>query len=126
ALLTHDEVETVFHEFGHLLHHLVSRVPIKARSSMNVPWDFVELPSQIMENWTWEKQALDLFARHVETGETIPNELFERLARTRTFGGATGQMRQLAFGTVDLALHREYDPAGEEDPLEFAKRVMRP
>lgn len=126
ALLTHDEVETVFHEFGHLLHHLVSRVPIKARSSMNVPWDFVELPSQIMENWTWEKQALDLFARHVDTGETIPTELFERLERTRTFGGAIGQMRQLAFGTADLALHRDYDPAGAEDPLEFAKGIMAP
>ena len=126
ALLTHDEVETVFHEFGHLLHHLVSRVPIKTRSSMNVPWDFVELPSQIMENWTWEKQALDLFARHVDTGATIPTELFARLESTRTFGGAIAQMRQLAFGTVDLALHRDYDPGSDLDPLEFASRIIAP
>ena len=126
ALLTHDEVETVFHEFGHLLHHLISRVPIKGRSSMNVPWDFVELPSQILENWTWEKQALDLFARHVETGEVIPQELFDRLQESRTFHGAIAQMRQLAFGTMDLALHREYDPASDEDPLEFTKRVVQP
>ncbi len=126
ALLTHSEVETVFHEWGHLLHHLVSRVPIKARSSMSVPWDFVELPSQIMENWTWEKQALDLFARHFETGETLPDELFQRLKRSRTFHGAIGQMRQLSFGTVDLALHRDFDPASEEDPLEFARQVLAP
>ncbi len=126
ALLTHDEVETVFHEFGHLLHHLLSRVPIKARSSMNVPWDFVELPSQIMENWTWEKQALDLFAHHVHTGEAIPADLFGRLARTRTYGGAIAQMRQLAFGTADLALHRDYDPDGQVDPLEFAAAIMAP
>lgn len=126
ALLTHDEVQTVFHEFGHLLHHLVSRVPIRARSSMNVPWDFVELPSQILENWTWEREALDLFARHVDTGETIPDDLFERLVQARTFAGAILQMRQLSFGTVDLALHRDYDPEGAEDPLAFAQRVLAP
>lgn len=123
ALLTHSEVGTLFHEFGHLLHHLLSRVPIKGRSSMNVPWDFVELPSQLLENWTWERQALDLFARHVETGETLPDDLFERLERSRTFAGAIGQMRQLSFGTVDLALHRDFDPAGDEDPVALAARL---
>ena len=124
--LTHDEVTTVFHEFGHLLHHTMSRVPVKSRAGLAAPWDFVELPSQIMENWTWEKQALDLFARHVETGDTIPQELFDRLHRSRTFNGAIAQMRQLAFGTMDLALHREYEPASDEDPLEFTKRVVEP
>lgn len=126
ALLTHSEVETVFHEFGHLIHHLLGRVTIRARSSMNVPWDFVELPSQIMENWTWEKSALDLFARHVETGQPLPDELFERMERSRTFQGAIAQMRQLSFGTADLALHRDYDPSSGQDPIALVTEVTAP
>ena len=124
--LTHDEVTTVFHEFGHLLHHLMCRVDIPARGSMSVAWDFVELPSQIMENWVWEREGLDLFARHAETDETIPDDLFERLRRSRTFLEGSAQMRQLSFGTVDLALHIDFDPDGGEDPVAFGQRVMEP
>jgi len=125
-LLTHDEVTTVFHEFGHLLHHSMSRVPVRSRSGMAVPWDFIELPSQIMENWCWEKEALDLFARHHETGETIPDELFARLRASRTFLEATWQMRQLMYGAADLALHIRYDPGSGEDPIALAQSVMEP
>ncbi len=125
ALLTHREVQTLFHEFGHLLHHLVSRVPIPGRAGINVAWDFVELPSQLMENWTWERDALDLFARHHETGEALPEELRVRMLRARRFLGGWAQMRQLAFARTDLVLHREYAPDEDGDVLEYVQRVIR-
>lgn len=128
SLLTHREVQTVFHEFGHLLHHLTSRVPIPGRSGMNVAWDWVELPSQIMENWTWEKEALDLFARHVRTGKGLSGRTLEKMVAARRFMGGWYQMRQLSLGTLDLALHLEFAPrlGGEEEAYESApQEVMR-
>jgi oligopeptidase A len=123
ALLTHREAETIFHEFGHLLHHLLSRVEVRSLAGTSVAWDFVELPSQIMENWCWERPALDLLAGHWETGAAIPEDLFQKLKRAKTFRAANAQMRQLGFGFVDLALHREWD--GKEDPVAFARRVLK-
>jgi len=124
ALLTHREVETIFHEFGHLLHHVLSRVPVRGLAGTNVPWDFVELPSQIMENWCMERDALNLFARHHETGEPIPEDLFQKMYKARTFRGANGQMRQLGFAMVDLRLHREFDPDSQQDVIAFARDIL--
>ena len=111
-LLTHREVETLFHEFGHGLHHMLTRVAHPAISGINgVAWDAVELPSQFMENFCWEREALNLFARHHETGAPLPDELYERMMAAKSFQAAMMMVRQLEFSIFDFRIHREYDPA---------------
>ncbi len=116
ALITHDEVITLFHEFGHGLHHMLTQVETASVAGINgVAWDAVELPSQFLENWCWEREALDLFARHHETGEPIPNDLFTRMTAARHFHAAMQMVRQLEFSLFDLRLHVEHDrSAGEQ------------
>ncbi len=126
ALLTHDEVQTVFHEFGHLLHHLLSRVEVKGLAGTNVAWDFVELPSQILENWCWEREALDRFARHVETGAKLPEALLQKMLAARRYRGASAQHRQLSFAYADLLLHTRFDPATDGDPIAWSNGVLAP
>jgi len=112
ALLTHDEVETLFHEFGHGLHHMLTRVDYVSVSGINgVAWDAVELPSQFMENFCWQREALDLFAAHYESGERIPDELYRRMLAAKNFQSGMMMVRQLEFSLFDFRIHGEYDPA---------------
>ena len=109
ATLSHDEVITLFHEFGHCLHHVLTRVDYFGASGISgVEWDAVELPSQLFENWCWDSHALQLLTSHVETGETLPLELFNKLLKVKNFQSAMGIMRQLEFSLFDFRIHQEY------------------
>ncbi len=126
ALFTHDEVQTLLHEFGHGLHHMLTRVDCPSVAGINgVEWDAVELPSQFLESFAWEREALDLLARHWRTGEPLPDELYRRLRASRTFHAAMQTVRQLEFALFDLRLHAEYDPARGARIAETLDEVRR-
>jgi oligopeptidase A len=124
ALLTHDDALTLFHEFGHGFHHLLTEVPLPSVGGIDgVEWDAVELPSQFMENFGWNREALDLFAKHWETGERLPDELFERMLAARHFHAGLFLVRQLEFALFDFLLHLEYDPAKGARTLEVLEEA---
>ncbi|MEE9444818.1 MAG: M3 family metallopeptidase [Cocleimonas sp.] len=108
ALFTHDEVITLFHEFGHGLHHMMTQVGYLDISGISgVEWDAVELPSQFMENWCWQRESLNMFAKHYETGENLPDELFDKMQAARHFQSAMGMVRQLEFSIFDMRIYQE-------------------
>ena len=124
ALLTHSEVVTMFHEFGHGLHHMLTRVDYPGVSGINgVPWDAVELPSQFMENFAWRPEVLPLISKHVESGEPLPAAELERLLASRTFQSGLQTVRQLEFALLDLRVHAEYDQARGARVLEILDEV---
>jgi oligopeptidase A len=126
ALLTHDDVITLFHEFGHGLHHLLTRVDHLAVSGIRgVEWDAVELPSQFMENFCWEWDVLAHMTAHVDTGAPLPRALFDKMLAAKNFQSGMQMVRQLEFALFDIHLHHDFDPAGAQTPLELLDAVRR-
>ena len=124
SMITHSDVVTLFHEFGHMLHHLLTRIDFPSIAGINgVPWDAVELPSQFMENFAWNYDVLAGCSAHVESGEPLPRELFSRLEASRHAGSALAMLRQLEFALFDFRLHAEYDPASERSVLDVLADV---
>ena len=126
SLLTHNDLQTLFHEFGHCLHHLLTEIDWPQVNGINsVEWDAVELPSQLLENWCWEDEILSEYARHYQTGDPLPEDLKERLLRSRHFQKALFLVRQLEYAICDLRLHLEYDPDNPASPLDVLDEVRR-
>eukprot|EP00903_Cladosiphon_okamuranus_P008310 g7994.t1 len=126
SLMTFREVETLFHEFGHGLQHMLTTMRDGDCAGINgVEWDAVELPSQFMENWCYHKPTVDQFAKHHETGETLPTDLFNKLCAQRTYMAGSTMLRQLYFGQLDMELHHRYDPSGDELLLDVQRRVAK-
>ncbi|MEE4360423.1 MAG: M3 family metallopeptidase [Pseudomonadales bacterium] len=124
ALLTHDEVTTLFHEFGHGLHHMLTQIEVADVAGISgVPWDAVELPSQFLENWCWQAEAIPLISGHWETGEPLPTALLDRLLAARNFQSALTMVRQLELGLFDFRLHHEYVPGGAESVRDLLQAV---
>jgi len=124
SLLTHDEVTTLFHEFGHGLHHMLTRIDVAAVSGINgVAWDAVELPSQFMENWCWQPEAIPLISGHYQTGEPLPTELLEKMLAAKNFQSGMQMVRQLEFSLFDFLLHRDYDAQNPVSPQDVLNQV---
>jgi len=127
ALFTHNEVVTLFHEFGHGLQHMLTQIDYPSVAGINgVPWDAVELPSQFMENWCWERAALDMLARHYQTGAALPQALYEKMIAAKNFQSALQMMRQIEFALFDMRLHTDFDPdsGGVQTLLDDVRREV--
>ncbi|WP_338792244.1 M3 family metallopeptidase [Bernardetia sp. MNP-M8] len=125
SLLSHDQVTTVFHEFGHGLHQLLTQSPLAAFAGTNVARDFVEVPSQLFENWAWDYDILKEFALHHKTGEVLPKELFDKMVAAKNVGSGLFTLQQILYGTFDLTLHDTYDPLVDASPNELFNTLQR-
>lgn len=126
SLMTFREVETLFHEFGHGLQHMLTTVDYRDAAGISgVEWDAVELPSQFMENWCYHKPTLIGMTAHFETGEPLPDDLFDKICAARTYRAGSGMMRQLLFGLTDLELHTNFDPDGDESAFDVQRRIAK-
>lgn len=126
AALSHEEVLTLFHEFGHCLHHVLTQVDYLSASGINgVEWDAVELPSQFFENWCWEKEAIELLTQHVDKGESLPEELYKKLLAAKNFQSAMAMMRQLEFSLFDFRIHQEFKPGIEDLVVKILDEVRQ-
>ena len=126
SLMTFNEVETLFHEFGHGLHHMLTKIDYSGAAGINnVEWDAVELPSQFMENWCYEKPTLFGMAKHYETGETLPEHYYHKLLAAKNYMSGTVMLRQLHFSILDLELHYRYRPGGKETPKDVRDRLAK-
>ena len=124
SLLTHDEVTTLFHEFGHGIHHMLTQIDVAAVSGINgVAWDAVELPSQFMENWCWEPEAITLISGHYQTGESLPQSLLDKMLAAKNFQSGLQMLRQIEFSLFDFRLHAEYDPKNPHTAQEVLQQV---
>ena len=124
ALMPHNDVETFFHEFGHLMHDLLTKAELSAQSGTNVARDFVEMPSQIFENWAWNYEALSLFAKHYNTGEVLPKDLYDKMIAARNVGSGLQTLQQIFYGTLDMTYHDKYDAKGTKSTTELVKELQ--
>jgi len=126
SLLTHNEVTTLFHEFGHGLHHMLTQVEAADVSGIaGVPWDVVELPSQFLENWCWQEESIPLISRHFETGESLPKTLLDKMLAAKYFQGGMAMMRQLEFSMFDFQLHRDFSETDQTDVLALISTIRK-
>ena len=124
ALLNHNEVTTLFHEFGHGLHHMLTQVEVLDVSGINgVAWDAVELPSQFLENWCWQEESIQLMSAHFETGEALPKVMLDKLLAAKNFQSCMALARQLEFSLFDFRLHLEYNPSNPRNPQDLINQV---
>ncbi|GAB4185515.1 MAG: oligopeptidase A [Thermoflexibacter sp.] len=124
SLLRHAEVETMFHEFGHALHVLLTQSPVAAFAGTNTANDFVEVPSQLLENWAWNYESLALFAKHYQTGEVLPKELFDKMLSAKNLGVGIFTQQQIFYGTYDMTLHDKYNPESEESTTDIIRKLQ--
>ncbi|MBN1780909.1 Zn-dependent oligopeptidase [bacterium] len=124
SLLSHDETVTFFHEFGHLLHNILTRSPLGSYAGTNVERDFVEVPSQIMENWAWDYASLKMFARHYQTGEVLPEDLFNRMIAAKNVNSGNNTLQQVYYGVLDMTLHDQFDPEGTVLTTQVVKELQ--